>query len=175
MSVRTRPIVRSERFVTEAMRAWGDMVWRLAWARTGSPADADDIYQDVFLSLARDGTDLDDPEHLKAWLLRVTINRCRELDRSPWRRRSVPLEAFEQGPRTLADPRAPEEFAQVERAEIWDAVMRLKPRYREVIHLRYQEELDSEQIARILQTSASTVRTRLQRAIRQLKTMMGGD
>lgn len=169
---RDRPIVRSAAFLSQAMRAWGDAVWRLARVRTGSRADADDVYQDVFLRLACDDTEFADEEHLKAWLLRVTINRCRELGRTAWRRRDVPLD---EAALQVSDARVDEEFSAAEHAELWRAVGRLKPKYREVIHLRYQEEMTSEQIARVLQTSASTVRTRLQRALRQLETMVGGD
>lgn len=175
MSDSARPIVRSERFVTEAMRAWGDMVWRLAWARTGSRADTDDVYQDVFLSLARDASDLDDPDHLKAWLLRVTINRCRELHRTAWRRRTASLDDADATKlASLTDPRAAAAFEQVERTEIWHAVSRLKPKYREVIHLHYQEELSCDAIAEVLGVSASTVATRLQRARNQLRTHLEG-
>lgn len=167
-----RPIVRSERFVADAMRTWGDAVWRLALVRTGSHADADDVYQDVFLSLARDDTEFADGEHLKAWLLRVTINRCRELARMPWRRRATGLGELATEP---ADPNATEAFSQVERTEVWRAVAQLKPKYREVVHLRYREDMNCEAIAQVLGISASTVATRLQRARTQLRAKLGGE
>ena len=167
-----RPIVRSERFVADAMQAWGDAVWRLALVRTGSHADADDVYQDVFLSLARDTTDFVDEEHLKAWLLRVAANRCRELARRPWRRRDMALDDLLAEP---ADPNASDAFSQVECAEVWQVVARLRPRYREVIHLCYQEGMDCAAIARVLGIAPSTVATRLQRARAQLRTKLGGD
>lgn len=168
---RVRALARSRGSVERALRDWGDAVWRLALVRTGSRADADDVYQDVFLRLACDDTEFADEEHLKAWLLRVTINRCRELDRMAWRRRDVSLDALVVEP---ADSQADREFDAAEKAELWQAVGRLKPKYREVIHLRYREGLSCEQIARVLDISASTVRTRLQRAHRQLETMLGG-
>ncbi|MBS5451717.1 MAG: sigma-70 family RNA polymerase sigma factor [Coriobacteriia bacterium] len=166
------PIVRSERFVTDAMRAWGDAVWGLALACTGSRADADDVYQDVFLSLARNGTDLSDGEHLKAWLLRVTINRCREFGRMARRHRSMSLDKLTIEPE---DPGAAEGFSQVEREEVWQAVRQLRPKYREVIHLHYQEGMDCSAIAQILGIPASTVATRLQRARTQLRMKLGDE
>ena len=168
---RIKVLARSRESVERALHDWGNAVWRLALVRTGSRADAEDVYQDVFLRLACDDTVFADEEHLKAWLLRVTINRCRELGRMAWRRHDVPLDALVSEP---ADPKAEEEFDAAERAELWKVVDRLKPKYREVIHLRYREGLSCEQIAHILGTRASTVRTRLQRAHRQLETMLGG-
>ncbi|MBS5451719.1 MAG: sigma-70 family RNA polymerase sigma factor [Coriobacteriia bacterium] len=147
-------------------------MWKLALVRTGSRADADDVYQDVFLRLACDGTEFADEGHLKAWLLRVTINRCRELSRMAWRRRNVSLDALTVEP---SDPQADGEFDAAEIAELWQAVGRLKAKYREVIHLRYREELSCEQIAHVLGTNVSTVRTRLQRAHKQLEAMLGGQ
>ena len=79
--------LRTEVYLEHAMRAWGATVYRLALNQTRSPQDADDVAQDVFLSLLRDPTDFRDDEHLKAWLICVTVNRCRALHRSAWRRR----------------------------------------------------------------------------------------
>ncbi len=69
------------------MRTWGSTVYRLALNQTQSPHDAEDICQDVFLRLLKDATAFKDDEHLKAWLLCVAINRCRDLHRSAWKRR----------------------------------------------------------------------------------------
>ena len=70
-----------EAFLRQAMADWGDAVYRLALGQTRSRADAEDVYQDVFLRLLDSGTAFESPEHLKAWLLRVTVNRCRDLER----------------------------------------------------------------------------------------------
>ena len=71
--------LRSDAFLLEAMDAWGDVVYRVALAQTGSPSDADDVFQDVFMRLLEHDTAFESDEHLKAWLLRVTVNRCRDL------------------------------------------------------------------------------------------------
>ena len=67
-----RPL-RPDAFIRQAMGAWGGSVWRLALAQTGSKEDAEDVYQDVFLRLAQSATEFSSQEHLKAWLLRVTV------------------------------------------------------------------------------------------------------
>lgn len=66
--------LREDAFLEDAMERYGDAVYRLALCRLGSRADAEDVYQDVFLRLLRDTTAFCDGEHLKAWLLRVTLH-----------------------------------------------------------------------------------------------------
>lgn len=68
--------MREDAFLEDAMERYGDAVYRLALCRLGSRADAEDVYQDVFLRLLRDTTAFRDGEHLKAWLLRVTLHCC---------------------------------------------------------------------------------------------------
>ena len=79
-------------------RRFAPAVYRLAYARTGHRADAEDVMQEVFLRLMRAAPDFRDDEHAKAWLLRVAANCAGDLFRSAWRRRARPLE--EAGPDT---------------------------------------------------------------------------
>ncbi len=81
--------LRSDAFLKRAMDAWGDTVYRVALAQTGSPSDADDVYQDVFMRLLEHTAAFESDEHLKAWLLRVTINRCHDIARLSWNRRTM--------------------------------------------------------------------------------------
>lgn len=154
-----RQPLRSDDDLASAMRQFGDAVYRVALAQTGSPADAEDVYQDVFLRLLKDSTDFTDGEHMKAWLLRVAINRCHDLQRSGWRRRTGPLE------RDHASLEAPASF----RSDIWDVVGNLPEDLRAVVHLFYVEGYATDEIARIVQCKPSTVRTRLFRAREQLR------
>ena len=104
--------LRSDAFLQQAMDTCGDAVYRLALCRLNSRADAEDVYQEVFLRLLRDDTDFRDTEHLKAWLLRVTLSRCADLRRSAWFKRTAPMEA-------AADAAAPEPESS---SELWQAV-----------------------------------------------------
>ena len=74
-------------FLEDAVGRWGDTVLRLAASRTGNRADAEDVFQTVFLRLHQGGKRFRDDEHLKAWLLHVTVNCCNDLHRSPWHRK----------------------------------------------------------------------------------------
>ena len=137
-------------------------VYRLAYARTGSRADAEDVMQETFLRLVRARPELRDDEHAKAWLLRVAANCAGDLFRAPWRR-TLPLE--EAG--CLAQP-APEPDGTLE------AVLSLPPRYRALVHLYYYEGYSVAEIAAILRKSQETVRTRLHRARGMLREKLQG-
>ena len=94
------------------MDRWGGTVYLVALNQTRSVADAQDVAQDVFIRLLTSNTVFSSEEHLKAWLLRVTINRCHELHRAPWNSRveaidpTDTLEPSQNGPSPqMTDPR----------------------------------------------------------------------
>lgn len=175
------PPVRSEAFMEHALSRWGDAVYRVALNQMRSPHDAQDVAQDVFLRLLNDGTAFRDDEHLKAWLLRVTVNRCNELHRSAWRRRASASDDLARvleertddanGTRASADD-APESLRT---SPVWEAVQSLPAEQRLVIHLHCIEGYPAEEIARFLRVSPSTVRTRLHRARKKLAAVLGLD
>ena len=132
-------------------------VYRLAYARTGSREDAEDVTQETFLRLVRTAPEFADEDHCRAWLLRVAMNCAGDLFRSAWRRHTRPLEEAEQMP-------APEEGG------VLEAVLALPERYRAPVHLFYYEGLSTAEIAAVLGKSEGAVRTRLSRA----RTMLRG-
>lgn len=141
------------------VRTYSGMVYRLAFARTGSREDADEVFQEVFLRYFRKKPVFRDEEHRKAWLIRVTVNCCASLWNSPWRRRIEPLTediVWE----------APEDNG------LWEQLQKLPDKYREVIHLFYYEQMSLEEISRALHRKNSTVRTQLTRARAMLKTLL---
>ena len=150
-----------EAFLRQAMADWGDAVYRLALGQTRSRADAEDVYQDVFLRLLDSGTAFESPEHLKAWLLRVTINRCRDIGRSGWKRRNEPL-AERHAALAVEAPDLLE-------SDIWNAIGTLPPDLRAVVHLHYVEGYSTDEAAALVGCRPSTARTRLHRARKHLK------
>ena len=160
---------RTEKFMRHAMAAHGGSVYLVALAQTRSEADAQDVAQDVFCCLLTDTTVFTSDEHLRAWLLRVTVNRCRELWRAPWRRR---VESADDAGRELPAPDAPVEDAALEelRADpVWQALQALPEKLRMVALLHYVEEYTTEEIARVVGSPPATVRTRLHRARKQMR------
>ncbi|MCI1959778.1 MAG: hypothetical protein LKJ25_09190 [Clostridia bacterium] len=83
----------NEIFLRNAMDVYGDMVYRMALCHLQNTADAEDVFQDTFLILLKEKNAQQwNPEHLKAWLLRVTINRCHNTARSRIRRQTLSLD-----------------------------------------------------------------------------------
>ena len=144
--------------------AHGQAVYRLAYARTGSREDAEDITQETFLRLVRAAPVFRDEDHCRAWLLHVAMNCTRSLFRRPWRRRDLPLEE-------AANAAAPDG----ERGDVLEAVLALPEQYRAPVHLFYYEGLTVEQIAKILGLREGAVRTRLSRARGMLRDMLKED
>lgn len=153
----------TETQLCNAITTYGDTVYRLALCRMQNVADAEDVYQDVFLRLFRQDAADWSGERVKAWLLRTTVNRCNDLHRFRIRRSILPLEA-------VPDMTAPESDA----AELWEAVAQLPPKLRTVVHLHYAEGYATEEIAVILDVPPATVRTRLYRGRLRLKELLGG-
>lgn len=151
--------------ITEAVRKYSDMVYRLAVVNTGNSSDVDDIFQNVFLKLFIHKNSIKSEEHLKAWLIRVTINECRTHMTAAWRRKRVSLDALP-------------EMASEEKEDLSDvtqAVLGLPEKYREVIHLFYYEDLSVREIADDLGLSEGAVKTRLRRGRSLLSKSLKGD
>ena len=145
---------------TRAVDRWGDMVYRLALARTASVPDAEDVFQEVFLRYFRHEDELDGDEHRKAWLIRCTVNRCKSLLASPWRRRTVPLE-------TAAEVGVEDDYR-----EVYSAVLSLPAKYRAAIHLHYFEGLSVAEMAQMLDVPEGTVKSQLSRGRALLRDML---
>lgn len=138
-----------------------DPVYRLALSMTGSPADAEDVCQTVFLKLLEKQPELE-PEREKAWLLQVAANECRSLWRRLRRRPTVPLEEVLH----LAAPRGEPLLRQV---------MELPRKDQAVLYLHYYEGFSTREVGKLLHISQSAVTTRLLRARKKLKEALGED
>lgn len=146
----------------QVMQLYGTTVYRLAYSHLRSAADADDIYQEVFLRYFQKRPQFVSEEHRKAWLLRVTVNRVRSFVTSAWFRHTVPL----------TEQTA---FWEPEVRQLDEALSHLRPGDRGLLHLYYFEELSVREIAALLKRKESTVRTQLTRARVRLGTIMKGD
>ena len=142
-----------------AARQYQDMVYRIALHAFGSPQDAEDAVQEVFLRLYTEEKPFEGPDHLRRWLIRVTVNVCRDALRSPWRKRRVFLEELPETP----------VFDRPEQGELYREVMGLPEKYRTVLYLFYYEELTVKEIGEILGLRTTAVTTRLHRARAKLK------
>lgn len=138
---------------TALVQKYIDMVFRVALNYLKNRSDAEDICQNVFLKLLTEKKPFLTEEHIRNWLIRVAINECKKLLRSPWNRRE-PLD-------THAPPAV---FQDPEHSELYDAVMGLPLHYRIPLYLHYYEGYSTVEIAGLLNLPKNTVCTRLRRA-----------
>ena len=149
----------------QAARMFGDMLYRVAYHALKNRADAEDVVQTVLLKLYQQTDGFESGEHLKHWLLRVTVNESRKLLRSFWRRRAVPLEERDEG---CSEPDS-------RKAEVFDAVMALDAKYRLSVYLYYYEGCSVKEAAAAMGVNPSTVQTWLQRARDRLRKTLSDE
>lgn len=143
------------------IRKYFDMVYHLALSQTRNVSFAEDVTQDVFMQFIKNEKTLESDEHIKAWLIRVTVNCSKNIFRSAWMRKTIPLK---------------EEitFDTPEKSDVYFAVQDLPSKYRAVIHLFYYEDMSVKEISQCLNANESTIRSRLHRGREMLKEKLKG-
>ncbi len=153
-----------ENVALNAFMKFGDTVLRVAFSYTGRMSDAEDITQDVFLTLHSKPVEFSNDEHMKAWLLRVTVNKCRNFRKSSWINGRI--ETDSRGLDVLSCSMSADE------TELLDIVMTLPEKYRTVLYLYYYEGYSIKEIAGILKKNENTVSSLLQRARAKMKSKL---
>lgn len=145
----------------EIIKRHFDMVYKLALSQTRSVTYAEDVTQEVFLRLIRRKPSFENNEHIKAWLIRVTLNCSKSVFMSSWFKKTVPLN---------------EEisFDTPEKSDVYFAVQDLPSKYRTAIHLFYYEDMSIDEISRALGVKQSTVKSHLHRGRELLRERLKG-
>ena len=151
--------------IKRAMDEYGNIVLRLAYTYMRNLHDAEDVFQEVFIKLYEHMDGLQGGEHVKAWLIRVTVNvRKNKLKSFAYRK----MDTYEEWSHSsLVDGRS--------NFDVIEAVTSLPMKYREVIHLFYYEGYQTKEIAHLLKKRESTVRSLLARAREMLKNKLKGE
>ena len=155
---------KSNEEFTETAAKYMDMIFRIAISRLGNPDDANDITQDVLVKLYKTDKEFESDSHIKNWLIRVTLNQCKTVFRSPWHFH----ENIDDYAETLG-------FEKEEDKDLFRAVMKLDKKYRLPLILFYYEGYSTSEIASIMNIPANTVSTRLRRAKEKLKSFLTED
>lgn len=137
---------------------YADMILRISYSYLKQTYDAEDICQTVFLKYLSGNQRFESDEHEKAWIIRTTINACKDHLKSAFFRRSAPLEEAERIPA----PQAPN-------TEILDALQLLPKNYRISLYLYYYEEYSTKEIASIMGKEENAVSAYLSRGRRKLR------
>lgn len=157
--------MRSEEEVERAIERHSDTVRRLCMIHLKNYADTEDIFQTVFLKYALSSVLFESEEHERAWLIRVTINACKDLLKSFFHSRTVSLDELMEQPAGLPP----------DHREVLEAVLSLPQKYRDVVYLHYYEDYTAPQISHILGKNVNTVYTLLTRSRQMLRKKLEGD
>lgn len=157
--------MRSEEEASRAIDLYGDTVKRICMLHLKNYSDTEDIFQTVFLKYVLHAPVFDSSEYERAWIIRVTINACKDLLKSFFRSRTVSLDELVEKPSQMPQ----------DNREVLEAVLELPAKYRDVVYLYYYEEYTAPEIGRILGKKENTVYTLLKRARKILKDKLGGD
>lgn len=147
----------AEEMVAAAIDQYADMVRRICFLHLSNRSDVEDVFQEVFLQYYLNFSKLQNEQHEKAWLCRVTFNKCKDLNKSFWRKKVVSLDEME----------IP--FESEEQSEIITALLQLPSKYKDVVYLHYYEGWSIPEIAKIMNQNTNTVYSRLRRAKEKLK------
>lgn len=147
--------------VSIAIEKYADMVRRICFLYLQDKSEVEDVFQEVFLKYFQNINRFQDEQHQKAWLCRVTFNKCKDLNKSVWRKRVVSIENLEI---PCENP---------EQGELITAVLQLPSACKEIIYLHYYEGWTIPEIADIMQQNVNTVYSKLRRAKARLKRKVG--
>lgn len=157
--------MRSEQEVNRAIEQYADTVFRLCMVHLNNYADAEDVFQNIFLKYTLNNKPFESASHEKAWIIRVTLNACRDHLKSLFRRHTVSLDEIADFTSSATD----------EQRIVLEAVRSLPRDYRNAVYLHYYEGYSAPEIAGILHKNPNTIYTHLSRARQILKELLGGD
>ena len=150
----------------QIFRDYYQLIYRVAFSQVKNHADAEDITQEVFLKIIRHDMRYQSMEHERAWIVRVTVNLCRDLLKSKWHRTSVSMEDVSEAQRGSC-----ENFTEIQDDMMW-AVLQLPEKYRNCLYLFYYEDYSIKEIAQSLEMPENTVKTNLKRGRQALKVFL---
>lgn len=150
-------------FVSRAVEKYSDMVRRICFMYLKNHFDTEDVFQEVFLKLLQKAPEFESEEHEKAWLCKVTFNKCKDLTGSFWRKR---VDSIEDTEITFETPKE---------SGIINAVLILPHKYKQIIYLHYYEGYTVPEISAFLQKNENTVYTMLRKAKELLKNQIKED
>lgn len=154
----------TEEFVS-VVRENNQRLFLIALSYTKNREDSEDILQNVFMKLWNRNNHFEDRLHLNKWLTVVCVNECKNYLKSPFKKRHT----------ELTDLAAAFYFDNVQKLDVFNAVMSLSQKERTVVHLFYYEDLSIKEISKILKISEGLVKTRLSRARKNLKKTLGDE
>lgn len=147
----------------EKYSLYGDMLYRICMVYLGNKEDVEEAMQEAFMKLIYKSPRFIDNEHEKAWLIRVAVNLCKDMVRSVWHKRVIRMDIIKNYYDNAAD------------ICIMEEILKLSPKYKDIIYLYYFEQYTVKEIAEILKVSEAAVKMRLKRGREALKIQLEGE
>ncbi len=157
--------MKNEAEANRAVTLYADMVRRICFMYLKNYEDVEDVFQEVFLKYILYEKIFESDAHEKAWLIRVAINACKDILRSPFHKKICSIEDIDLEPF----------YIQETEGELLSCIFCLPSKYRDVLYLFYYEGYSAVEIAEIMHKKVNTIYTWLDRARKALKEQLGGD
>ena len=157
--------MRNEAETKKAINKYADTVMRVCSIYLKNRADAEDVFQNVFLKYVLSSVSFENDEHEKAWIIRVTVNACKDLLKSFFRSKTVSLDEAYDSPVQMTDTTR----------QVIDAMMALPEKYKDAVYLHYYEGYTAPEIGKMLGKNVNTVYTAINRGGKLLRDRLGGD
>lgn len=141
----------------EKYSLYSDLIFKLSMTYLGNKSDAEDITQDVFVKLFTTNQTFETPQHERYWIIRVTINACKNHLSTFWNKNTVGMETIQDTPQN-------DNYNEVN-----ELLKNLPPKYKVVLYLYYYEDYSIEEISTVLKIGKSAVKMRLKRGREKLK------
>lgn len=155
---------RTGKEITEIYNRQVDTVYRICFSFMKNTQDTEDMVQETFLRLLSSGVGFVSQEHEKAWLIVTASNLCKDTLKKWWRKTE-----------DIDDPALDLKTPPFEIDEVLDAILKLPEDQKCAVYMYYYEGYSTADIAAYLHCPHATIRSRLSRARRTLKTKLGGD
>ncbi len=153
----------TKEYIGSLVDKYGNMILRIAYTYLKNKADAEDTVQDVFLQIIDKNPIFNDETHEKSWIVRTTINMCKNKLNLFWNRNKCSIDDIT-------------EFANYDKystdSNVLKAVLSLPDKYRLVVYMYYYEGYSTPEISKIIEKSDTTIRSLLHRARNKLKSIL---
>ena len=156
--------MRNEADIVNTIQTYSDSIRRICFVYLKNYADTEDVFQDIFLKYAECKKKFESENHVRAWLIRVCINRCKDILKSA-AHRNISIETLYSLPSDVSG----------DKQETLEAVLALPQNYRAVIYLHYYEGYTAPEISKLIGKNVNTIYTWLGRARDELKQLLGGE
>ena len=159
--------------VEALMDEYGNEVYKIAYLYVKDKQLAEDVFQEVFYKVMKSHHQFRQESSEKTWIIRITINTCKDVLRSSWLRRVTLIDKYDES--NFVTQSSVDVIRQEENQQLYDAIYKLPTKYKETIILYYFKEYTYEEISQILRIPQGTVQSRLSRAKSKLKLLLTSE